>query len=69
MRNLILMVVVLAFTAPLAYSQSSDDYNKVEVYGGYSHSKANTGIKNTFPVLGDDLKGREGLNGFNASAS
>ena len=68
MRNLILMVVVLAFTAPLAYSQSSD-YNKVEVYGGYSHSRTDTGIENTFPVLGDDLKGREGFNGFNASVT
>lgn len=69
MQNLILMVVVLAFTAPLAYSQSSDDYNKVEVYGGYSHSRTDTGIENTFPVLGDDLKVREGFNGFNASVT
>jgi outer membrane protein with beta-barrel domain len=69
MRNLILMAVVLAFTVPLAYAQSSDDYNKVEVYGGYSHSRTDTGIENTFPVLGDDLKGREGFNGFNASVT
>lgn len=69
MRNLILMVVVLPFTAPLAYSQSSDDYNKVEVYGGYSHSRTDTGIENTLPVLGNDLKGREGFNGFNASVT
>jgi hypothetical protein len=59
----------MVFTAPLAHSQSSDDYHKVEVHGGYSHSWTDTGIENTFPVLGDGLKGRKGFNGFNASVT
>ena len=33
MRNLLLMVVVLSFSVPLAHAQSAGEYHKVELDG------------------------------------
>ena len=45
MQNLLLSIFFLSLCASLAFAQSSDDYNKVEVYGGYSHARAQPNIK------------------------
>ena len=39
MRKLLFLVLLIPALAPVAFAQSKDDYNKVEVYGGYSYAR------------------------------
>lgn len=66
MRNLILTALILACSAPLTCAQSADDYNKVEVFGGFSHNRVDNGIADD---LGSIIDERTGFNGFNASVT
>ena len=69
MRKLVFFAILIVATASMAFAQSSDDYNKVEVYGGYSHNRVDTGIDDNDPELSDIVNEREGFNGFNASVT
>ncbi len=66
MRKLMLFAILIVATASMAFAQSSD-YNKVEVYGGYSHNRVDTGLDDGDTELSDLVDEREGFNGFNAS--
>jgi opacity protein-like surface antigen len=67
MRKLVLFAILIVATASMAFAQSTDDYNKVEFYAGYSHNRVDTGIDDNDPELSDIVNEREGFNGFNAS--
>ena len=45
MRRLLQLAVVTIACAPIAFAQGADDYNKVEVYGGYSLGRVQTNVK------------------------
>jgi hypothetical protein len=57
MRKLFLATMVIACAASFSFAQSKDDYNKYEVYAGYSHARVDFG--------GD----REGFNGVEGSVT
>jgi Outer membrane protein beta-barrel domain len=67
MRKLIFLAIMIVGCASIAAAQS--DYNKVEVYGGYSHARVDTGISDNDPALDDIFDEREGFNGFNAAVT
>lgn len=67
MRKLVLFAILIVATASMAFAQSTNDYNKVEVYGGYSHNRVDTGLDDGDTELSDVIDEREGFNGFNAS--
>ena len=57
MHKLLFAVIVIACAASFSFAQSSDEYNKVEVYGGFSHARV-------------DFDGdREGFNGFEGAVT
>jgi hypothetical protein len=58
MRKLLFSMIVIACAASFSFAQGSDEYNKFEVYGGYSHARVDLG--------GGD---REGFNGFEAAVT
>jgi hypothetical protein len=45
MQKLLLSIFFMSLCASLGLAQSSDEYNKVEVYGGYSHARMQPNIK------------------------
>jgi len=45
MQTLPLSILFLTLCASLAFAQGSDDYNKVEYYGGYSQARVQPNIK------------------------
>jgi Outer membrane protein beta-barrel domain len=45
MQRLLLSIFFMCLCASLAFAQSAGDYNKVEVYGGYSHARVQPNIK------------------------
>lgn len=63
MSKVFLLAILLVSCAPMAFAQSSDDYNKLEFYGGYSHNRVDTGSGGT--IIGN----REGFNGFNTAVT
>ncbi|HKO35822.1 MAG TPA: outer membrane beta-barrel protein [Pyrinomonadaceae bacterium] len=67
MRKLLFSVIVMACAATLSYAQT--DYNKVDIFAGFSHNRVDTGISNNEPELDDVIDEREGFNGFNASVT
>lgn len=67
MRKLIFLAIMIVGCASIAAAQT--DYNKVEVYGGYSHARVDTGISDNDPALDDIVDEREGFNGFNAAVT
>lgn len=71
MRKLIILATLILATASMAFAQGTDDYNKVEVSGGFSHARVDTGIED--PDLEDDvadfLQDRRGFNGFDVSVA
>lgn len=69
MGKLLLLAILIAGCAPMAFAQSTDDYHKWEFYGGYSHNRVDTGIGDSDPELRDVIDEREGFNGFNASVT
>jgi hypothetical protein len=68
MRKLLFSVIILACAASFSYAQSGD-YNKVDIFVGFSHNRVDTGISNDDPELDDVIDEREGFNGFNASVT
>lgn len=60
MRKIFFLFMLLVCIVPSALAQSSDDYNKVEFFGGFSHNRVDTG----FNGVSND---RVGFNGFNTS--
>src|SRR5574341_2676748 len=57
MRKLLVSMIVIACAAAYGFAQGGDEYNKVEVYGGFSHARVE--------FDGD----REGFNGFEAAVT
>ena len=50
MRKLFMAAILIACAAPFTFAQTSSDFNKYDVYVGYSHDRV-------------DIDGREGFNG------
>ena len=69
MRKIFLMAILIACAAPFTFAQTSDDYNKVDVFVGFSHNRVDTGISDEDEDIDDILDEREGFNGFNASVA
>jgi opacity protein-like surface antigen len=44
MKRIWFLTLLVAFLAPAAFAQGQDDYNKVEVYGGYSMGRFETNV-------------------------
>src|SRR5688572_19390896 len=65
MRKLVLFFFLIAVCAPAALAQ--DDYNKVDVFLGYNHLRADTGITDGDTDADDIFDEREGLHGVNGS--
>lgn len=68
MRRLVFLAIFVIACASMAAAQSND-YHKVEVYGGYSHNRIDTGIGDADPDLSDIIDEREGFHGFNAAVT
>ena len=66
MRKLILLVVLITCPALPAPAQSSDDNNRFEVFGGFSHNRVDTGGPGDGLAFAGDEE-HTGFNGFNAS--
>ena len=69
MRKLLLLATFILACAPLGFAQGTDEYNKVEFYGGYTHNRVDTGINDDDPDFDDIIDEREGFNGFEASVT
>jgi len=69
MRKLLLLASLILACAPLSFAQGTDEYNKVEFYGGYTHNRVDTGINDDDPDFDDIIDEREGFNGFEASVT
>jgi hypothetical protein len=63
MRKLFVIAVLITCSAPFTNAQSTDDYNKYDVFAGYSHNRVDFGDSS------DDFDAREGFNGLNVSAT
>ena len=66
MRKLLLLVLFLACSAPVAVAQA-DDYDRVKVFVGYSHNRVDVGASDDDPDADDIFDEREGFHGVNAS--
>jgi hypothetical protein len=69
MRRLMSLAILIAACASISFAQSTDDYNKLEFFGGYSHNRVNTGVGDNDPALDDIIDEREGFHGFNAAVT
>src|SRR5918993_1388941 len=70
MRKILFAAILMAFSSVAALAQTtSDDYDKVNVFAGFSHNRVDTGIDNEDPEIDDIFDEREGFNGFNASVT
>jgi hypothetical protein len=62
--------MLIACAAPFTFAQTSgDDYNKVDVYVGYSHNRVDTGVDTTDTTLTGFVNRREGYNGVEAAVT
>lgn len=68
MRKLLFLAILIVACASIAAAQSTE-YNRAEIFGGYSHARIDTGIGDDDPDLDDIVDEREGFNGFNASVT
>lgn len=68
MRRLMSLAMLIAACASVSLAQS-DDYNKYDIFVGYSHNRVDTGIGDNDPQLDDIIDEREGFHGFNASVT
>jgi opacity protein-like surface antigen len=68
MRRLVSLAMLIAACASVSLAQS-DDYNKYDIFVGYSHNRVDTGIGDNDPQLDDVFDEREGFHGFNASVT
>ena len=64
MSKIFLLAILIALCTPIGFAQSTDDYNKIEFYGGYSHNRVDTGEGG-----GSFIDNREGYNGFNTAVT
>jgi opacity protein-like surface antigen len=62
-RKLLLSAILIACSAQLARAQSSEDYKRFEVFGGYSHNRVDTNESTGFADVGEST----GFHGLNAS--
>jgi len=69
MRRLLSLAMLIAACASISLAQSTDDYNKYDIFVGYSHNRVDTGIGDNDPQLDDIFDEREGFHGFNASVT
>ncbi len=70
MKKLILLAIFIAASAPFTSAQTTDDYNKYDLYVGFSHNRVDTGIGDDGDEDIDDIVDeREGFNGINASVT
>src|SRR5918993_491241 len=67
MRKLFLATLLVACFAPAAFAQSADDYNKYDIYAGYSHNRVDVGIDDGDTDPDDIFDEREGFHGFEAA--
>ncbi len=68
MKRLITLTLFLICCASHTLAQSSsDDYPRVEFYGGFSHNRIDTGASVVSNNFNSDFDGRTGFNGFDAS--
>jgi hypothetical protein len=63
MGKLLFLGILIVSCASLSLAQSTDDYNKWEFYGGYSHNRVDTGSG------GSIISDREGFNGFDTAVT
>ena len=71
MRKLFMAAVLIACASSFTFAQStsSDEYNKYDVFVGFSHNRVDTGVGDSDPELSDIVNEREGFNGVNASVA
>ncbi|HEX8143960.1 MAG TPA: outer membrane beta-barrel protein [Pyrinomonadaceae bacterium] len=67
MRKLLLIASFILACAPFTFAQTTDEYNKVEFYGGYTHNRVDTGLNDDDPDFDDIIDEREAFNGFETS--
>jgi opacity protein-like surface antigen len=60
-----MLAIMIACAAPFAYGQ--DDYNKYDVFVGYSHNRVDVGIADDDPDFDDIIDERQGFHGINIS--
>ena len=63
MGKLLFLGIMIVSCASMAFAQSTDDYNKWEFYGGYSHNRVDTGGGSSI------ITDREGFNGFDTAVT
>ena len=66
MRKIFMLAIMIACAAPAAFAQ--DDYNKYDVYVGYSHNRVDIGVSDDDPDVDDIVDEREGFHGIEFSA-
>ena len=65
-RKLFLLAAFIACPALCARAQSADDFNRLDIFGGFSHTRIET---QTLDSSGDPTVERVGFNGFDASVT
>ncbi len=66
MRKIFMLAIMVACAAPAAFAQ--DDYNKYDIFVGYSHNRVDTGLDDGDTDPDDIFDERLGFHGFNVSA-
>ncbi len=66
LNKIILSAVIFVFAASIGFAQSSEDFHKVEVFGGVSNNQFDVGSTNS-SSFNNQFKVRESLNGAEAS--
>ena len=64
MRKLFMAALLIASAAPLAFAQTGDDYNKVDVGVLYSHNRVDTGFDDPNQNFLDEREGFHGVEAF-----
>jgi opacity protein-like surface antigen len=64
MRKLFMAALLIASAAPLAFAQTGDDYNKVDVGVLYSHNRVDTGFDDPNQNFIQEREGFHGVEGF-----
>ncbi|MCA1619537.1 MAG: porin family protein [Acidobacteria bacterium] len=64
MRKLFMAALLIASTAPFAFAQTGDDYNKVDVGVLYSHNRVDTGFDDPSQNFIEEREGFHGVEAF-----
>src|SRR5687767_11148003 len=64
MRKLFMAALLIASTAPFAFAQTGDDYNKYDVGVLYSHNRVDTGFDDPSQNFIEEREGFHGVEGF-----